>query len=218
MADESLLQATYEARNKFVRSLGVDYNEVLAPLINPSFLGGPMWPNLRQAWRVIGQGTNTILISDGLSDPFSDEPETNAGFGIEVLAETTDPMPEQLQVSWLFDLVYQVSQQCAAHGGVRDLIDEFGLVSLELPMSEVFQPVATSNNSAGVLLGLPAPGVQPEFALPGGSVRVVTAKLLWPSELEYAVSKGKGGREELAKRFAADRTHHRSSMSRKAVI
>jgi hypothetical protein len=218
MADEALLQATYDARDKFVSSLGVVNPDVLAPLINPSFMGGPMWPDLRQAWRVIRQGANTIVISDGLSDPFSDEADPTAGFGIEVLAETADPMPEQLQVSWLFDLVYQVSQQCAAHGGVRDLIDELGLLSLELPMSEVLQPVATENDRAGVLLGLGGPGLHTEFALPGGSVRVVTAKLLWPSELDHAASKGKAGREDLAKRFAADGTHHRSSMLRKAVI
>jgi hypothetical protein len=218
MADEALLQATYEARDKFVGSLGVVNPHVLAPLINPSFMGGPTWPDLRQAWRVVRRGANTIVISDGLSDPFSDEPEPNAGFGVEVLAETADPMPEQLQVSWLFDLVYLVSQQCAGHGGVRDLIDELGLLSLELPMTEAFQAVATSNNRAGVLLGLAAPDVQTEFALPGGSVQVVTAKLLWPSELDHAAAKGQAGREELAKRFAADRTHHRSSMSRQAVI
>jgi hypothetical protein len=218
MADEALLQATYEARDKFVSSLGVVNPNVLAPSINPSFMGGPMWPDLRQAWRVIRQGANTIVISDGLSDPFSDDAVPTAGFGIEVLAETADPMPEQLQASWLFELVYLVSQQCAAHGGVRDLIDELGLVSLDLPMVEVFQPVATANNRAGVLLGLRAPGLQNEFALPGGSVRVVTAKLLWPSELEYAASKGNAGREALAKRFAADGTHHRSSILRKAVI
>jgi hypothetical protein len=218
MADEAFLQSTYEARDKFVSSLGLVNPDVLAPLINPSFVGGPMWPDLRQAWRVVRRGANTIVVSDGLSDPFSDEPELNAGFGIEVLAETADPMPEQLQASWLFDLVYQVSQQCAAHGGVRDLIEKLGLLSLELPMSEVLKPVATSNNRAGVLLGLAAPGVLSEFALPGGSVRVVTAKLLWPSELNYAVAKGKVGREDLAKRFVADGTHYRSSMSRKAVV
>jgi hypothetical protein len=218
MADEAILQATYEARDKFVSSLGVVNPDVLAPLINPSFMGGPMWPDLRQAWRVVRRGKNTIVISDGLSDPFSDEPEPGAGFGLEVLAETADPMPEQLQASWLFDLVYQVSQQCASHGGVRDLIDKLGLLSLELPMSEVLQPVATSNNRAGVLLGLAPPDMDTEFDLPGGSVRVVTAKLLWPSELDYAASNGKAGREALAKRFAANGTHHQSSMSRKAVV
>jgi hypothetical protein len=218
MADEAVLQATYEARDKYVSSLGVVNPDVLAPLINPSFMGGPMWPNLRQAWRVVRRGANTIVISDGLSDPFSDEPEPNAGFGIEVLAETADPMPEQVQAGWLFDLVYQVSQQCAAHGGVRDLIDELGLLSLELPMSEVLRPVATSNTRAGVLLGLAAPDMQTDFASPGGSVRVVTAKLLCPSELEYAASNAKAGRDELARRFAADGMQHRSSMLRKAVI
>jgi hypothetical protein len=218
MADEALLQATYKARDKFVNGLGVANPDVLAPLINPSFMGGPMWPDLRQAWRVVRRGSNTIVISDGLSDPFSDEPGPSAGFGLEVLAETADPMPEPLQASWLFDLVYHVSQQCAGHGGVRDLIDELRLLSLELPVSAALQPVATSNNRAGVLLGLAPPDMETEFALPGGSIRVVTAKLLWPSELDYVVANGEAGREELAKRFAADHTHHRSSMSRKAVI
>jgi hypothetical protein len=79
MADEAFLQATCEARDRFVSSLGVVNPDVLAPLINPSFMGGPMWPDLRQAWRVVRRGSNTIVLSDGLSDPFSDEPEPNAG-------------------------------------------------------------------------------------------------------------------------------------------
>jgi hypothetical protein len=218
MADEAFLQATYEARDRFVNSLGVANPDVLAPLMNPSFMGGPIWPDLRQAWRVVRSGPYTIVMSDGLSDPFSDEAEPNIGFGLEVLAETPDAMPEPLQASWLFDLVYQVSQQCAGHGGVRELIDELGLLSLELPVSEGLQPAATSNNRVGVILGVATPGKQTEFTLPGGTVRVLTAKVLWPSELDYVVSNGEAGREELAKRFAADGTHHRSSMSRAAVI
>jgi hypothetical protein len=218
MADEAVLQETYQARDAFVQSLGKVDPYVLAPLINPALLGGPMWPDLRQAWRVVRRGDHIILVSDGLSDPFSDEADANSGFGVEVLAESADPLPEQLQRSWLFDLVYQVSQQCAAHGGVGDLITELGLISLELPMSEVLRPVATINNTAGVLLGVPAPGMPSQFALPGGSARVVTAKLLWPSELQYAASNGKAAREDLAKRFAADGTHHLSSMLRKRVI
>jgi hypothetical protein len=85
-------------------------------------------------------------------------------------------------------------------------------------MSDVLQPVATENNRAGVLLGVSPPDVKTEFALPGGTVRVVTAKLLWPSELQYAAENGDSGREELARRFAADRTYHRSSMTRQAVV
>lgn len=218
MADELLLQRTYEARDRYVSSLGAVHPDVLAPIMNPAFMGGPMWPNLRQAWRIVRRGPNTLVISDGLSDPFSDVADLNPGFGLEILAETPDRMPEPLPATWLFELVYQVSQQCAAHGGVGDLIEELGLLSLELPMSDVLTPVATPNDTAGVLLGVDPDDCASEFALPGGQVRVVTAKLLWPSELEYAVANGNEGRAELARRFAADGTHHRSSLSRKSVV
>ena len=157
-------------------------------------------------------------MSDGLSDPFSEDETPTAGFGLEVLAQSGDLMPDQLQGSWLFNLVYQVSQQCAAHGGVRGLIDRLGLLSLELPMSEELRPVATDNGRAGVLLGVAAPDFPTQFELPGGSVKIVTAKLLWPSELEYAAAEGEAGRAELARRFAAEGTHHRSSLTRPPVV
>ncbi len=218
MEDEAFLQATFEARDKFVNTLGAARPDVITHLINPSFMGGPQWPSLRQAWRVVDRGENTLVMSDGLSDPFSDEPAPEAGFCLEVLAETPDAIAGEIQGSWLFRLVYEVAQQCAAHGGVRDLIDELGLVSLELQMCMGLEPVATANDTAGVLLGLAPEGLAPEFTLPGGSVKVLTAKLLWPSELDYVVKQGDAGRAELARRFAADGTHHRSSLTRVPVV
>jgi hypothetical protein len=212
------VEAVYTARDAFAQSLGNVDPDVLAPAINPCFMGGPMWPDTRQAWRVIRRESYTMVMSDGLSDPFCDDPEPNPGFGLEVLAETSDNLPHELQGSWLLDLVYHVSQQCAFHGGIRDLIDRFGLVSLELPMSEALEPVATANDKAGVLLGVMPPGFPAGFDVPGGPVRIVTAKLLWPSELEYVAAGGKAAREELARRFVADGTLHRSSLLRKAVI
>jgi hypothetical protein len=218
MASDEFLEKTYCARETFVTSLGAPDPDFLAPLINPAFMGGPMWPDLRQAWRVVRTASSTIVLSDGLSDPFSDDDPPNAGFGIEVLAESSDTMPPEIQGSWLFDLVYGVSQQCAHHGGVRELIEELGLVSLELPMSEALREVATDNDRAGVLLGVSSPGIPRTYELPGGDVLLVTAKLLWPSELAHAATHGTKGRQELAAKFAADGTHHRSSMSREPVI
>ena len=214
--DDDLRQQVYVARDAYARSLGTVSPDVLAPLINPGFMGGPLWPDTRQAGRVIRSGTNTLILSDGLSDPFCDDPEPNPGFGLEVLAETSDPLPDELQGTWLFDLVYQVSQQCAFHGGVRELIDRLVLVSLELPLSPQLEPVATANNTAGVLLGTLPPDYPAGFDVPGGSVRIVTAKLLWPRELEYAAT-GKGARENLGQRFVADGTLHLSSLMRTSV-
>src|SRR5207249_11940826 len=105
MADRALLQKTYEARDKYVRGLGEVNPYVLAPAMNPGFLGGVRWPDLRQAWRVIRRGPNTLVTSDGLSDPFAGDPAPNVGFGVEVLAETPDALPDALQKTWLFDVV-----------------------------------------------------------------------------------------------------------------
>jgi hypothetical protein len=93
MATEKFLKKTYEARDRFAGNLGAVDPDVLAPLINPTFMGGPTWPDLRQAWRVIRRGKNTIVMSDGLSDPFSDDDAPNVGFGLEVLGESADRMP-----------------------------------------------------------------------------------------------------------------------------
>lgn len=71
---------------------------VRTKLINPAFLGGPRWPDLRQSHvslinKELGQ---VIIVSDGLSDPFpQDELEVaelpddfeNTGFGYEVFLE-----------------------------------------------------------------------------------------------------------------------------------
>jgi hypothetical protein len=218
MASEEFLQSTYTARDSFAKTLGVSDADFLAPLINPSFMGGPMWPDLRQAWRVIRTAKSTIVLSDGLSDPFSDDEAENVGFGVEIVAESCDQMPPQMQSNWLFDLVYHVSQQCAGHGGVHDLIEQFGLLSLELPMCDSLLAVATNNDTAGVLLGMESPSIPSQVYLPGGSVRIITAKLLWPTELEYAATNGKAGREELVRRFVASGECHKSSLSRKPVV
>ena len=217
MPDEAFLQQTYDARERYARTLGVPDPDFLAPLINPSFMGGPAWPDLRQAWRVIRRGGETIVLSDGLSDPFTDEDPPSAGFALEVLAHSADALRDPLQGSWLFDLAYQVSQQCADHGGVRDLVDQLGVLSLELPATDVLAPAANEDGSVGVLLGLDPPDFPTTFDLPAGDVKVVTAKLLWPTELAHA-AQGKAARAELAQRFAADGTHHRSSLKRKPVV
>jgi hypothetical protein len=101
MNDEAI-QRHYEARDRFVQILGTPDGDLLAPLINPSFMGGPRWPSMRQSWRRIRRGENTIIVSDGLSDPFDDETEMNIGLGIEILVESPDPIPEPVQASWLF--------------------------------------------------------------------------------------------------------------------
>ncbi|MGN6543606.1 MAG: hypothetical protein ACTHK7_01040 [Aureliella sp.] len=211
-------QATYAARDAFASALGVVSPDVLAPLVNPSFMGGPAWPDLRQAWRVIRRTNGIAIMSDGLADPFDDTDEPNCGFGLEVIAETPDPLPSQLERSWLFELVYGISQQCANHGGVAEIVDELGIVSLELPVGDSLQSLANDEGRVGVLLGVPADDIPRHFQLPAGAALALTATLLFPSELEFVVANGSEGRSQLADRLAENGIHHRSSLTRSPLI
>lgn len=71
---EDLLERSTAARKDTWQELGTVEPLVLNDSANPALLGGPKWPALRQAFRVVRprMGGNVILASDGLSDPFDD--------------------------------------------------------------------------------------------------------------------------------------------------
>ena len=115
------------------------------------------------------------------------------GLGIEVMGETADALPQQLNGSWLFAVVYAVSQQAAAHGGFRGLIDEFGVLSMEIKAPAALRPLANSDGSLGLFLGLQSPTLPLEWELPAGLVKVVTVKVLQPKELAYSVEHDAAG-------------------------
>jgi hypothetical protein len=215
---EELLQQTYAARDGYLRRLGEVDPLVLSHLINPSFTGGPRWPDLRQAFRVIRNGTHTIVVSDGLSDPFNDQPEPNVGFGIEVLCETSDPIDGAVQNDWPFWVAYDVAQQAAHHGAFRELIDELGVLSMEIRARFGPDELTTDNGRLGLLLGVHPSDFPAQWDFPAGKVKVVTVKVLHPSELAVVVAEGEAGRERLRDLFAADRSYHVSSARRPPVI
>ena len=70
---DDLLDKSSKTREKCWESLGTLEPLVLSHLINPALSGSPKWPALRQAFRVIKRPNgNTMIVSDGLSDPFDD--------------------------------------------------------------------------------------------------------------------------------------------------
>jgi len=215
---EELLQQTYAARDGYLRQLGEVDPLVLSHLINPALMGGPRWPDLRQAFRAIRNGGRTLVVSDGLSDPFDGQPDPNVGFGIEVLCETSDPIEGSVQNDWPFWVAYDVAQQAARHGGFRDLIDELGVLSMEIRARFGPEELATENGHLGLLLGVHPPDFPAEWALPGGTVKVVTVKVLHPNELAVAVEEGEAGRQRLRDLFAANGSYHVSSATRPPVV
>lgn len=214
---EDLLQRTYASREAHYRLLGEIDPLVLAPIMNPGLMGGPRWPDLRQAYNVIRTGNRTTVITNGLADPFDDEDEPNVGFGVEVLAETDEPCEEPMAANWVFTLVSRVSRQIVSHRSVRELIDELGTLSMELDSVAGLEDLATPERRIGLLLGIHPPKFPALWDAPAGSVRLLTVKVLFPSELAVAVEQGDAGRQLLAERFAADGAYHLSSTVRASV-
>jgi len=206
------------ARDAYLRAIGTVETNLLAPIINPGLVGGPVWPALRESWRCVRHGRNTILVSDGLSDPFDDNVEENVGLGVDVLVETAEEVGEPPAATWLFDLVYGVSQQAASSGAFRELRDDLGLFSSEIHAPVSLRRLASPEGHVGVLLGVPAPELIVEWELPAGLVRLVPATLLHPSELLHIREEGVAGRDRVSELLLASGSGHLSLINRSPVL
>lgn len=213
---DKILEETYSVRDNTNLQFGQEDPHVLSHLINPSFMGGPSWPDLRQSWRVYRKDGRTVVISDGLSDPFPTNEDEDGyeeqGLGVEVYAETRDEIPEDISGTWLFNLVHDASQQAASSGAFYNMLKQRPVFSMELYLSKELGFKLNSEERVGVLIGVPNPNIIEHFDLPKGKGRLVSVKLLAQEELDLAISEGEEGRKKLLDKFRQNGTHHFSSI------
>lgn len=222
---ERRCQATFDARDAAWASFGEIDPYVLAPLINPAFAGGPVWPNLRQAYKTVRGPLGTLFATDGLSDPFDDswnEPPPQNGFAMEVytIADVV-PAPE-LKQSWVFALVAGFADQVARHGHVHRLLAELGTISSELydvPIPPEHRArFVNEHERVGILVGLEDAAVPTWVEGPVSPIRLTSLKLLTLAELRHILAHGEAGRAELVERFRASAAPLVSSLTRPSVI
>ncbi len=212
---EARVWSASEERKLFWDSLGATEDTVLAPLVDPSLLGGPAWPG-RSQYRQIVRDRARLLVSDGLSGPFQDD--RGPGFGVELLIEPSEdellrPLPD-----WVFPTLAAMCSVIAGHGGVRSLLDECGSISSEVDGALFPEALRNEHGRVGVLLGVVTPELPEAFELPEGNVRLVPITVLLRAELDYVLEGGDPARLIVARRLAESPTRHRSSLTRAAVI
>ncbi len=209
--NETALTAMARARQTFFAGLGRLAPHALAPARHPVYTGGPVWPALRQAWRVIHRPDTTLVCSDGLSDPFDpfdpDNPFGSAGthavtpgLGLEVYAEARGRF-DDVANSWLFALVHQVSQNVVVHGRFASLLREHGAVSVQLAITGLPQGWLSRSGLATVLVGVPAASVPARFTTPHGPVQAVALTLV-PLARRQAMEAEEGGFAGQVRRLA----------------
>jgi len=203
---------TDSARGAFWRTLGKVDEETLIPIV----VGGG-WPVRRQAWRLIHRpGGSTLLVTDGLSDFDVDREELSVGFGLELALETDEPLGV-VQHSWQQRLLERVGDEVAEHEWIRERL-RVGMMSMEVSGRDMPPELVTAQGRVGVLLGMEVGTLPQSFDMPAGAVRLVTLQVLLPVELEYLLERGKGGLEELVRRFKASGEWHLVRPQRRPVI
>ena len=224
MSSDKNLQSSFDARSAAWSQWGTLDSDVITHLLNPAFMGGPRWPAMRQAFRVARNAGAILVASDGLSDPFDDAEGDDArlnGYGLEIYASTRDAL-EKIPGSWLFQMVWQVSQLAADNGGLRGMLDEMKLISTEV--YDVTLPAAheerfvNEHGRVAVLLGVDAAPLPGLIQGPLSDIRLVSARLLTLKELAFVMEKGAAGRRELAERFGKLPEATGSSLTRKDVL
>lgn len=221
---------SYARRDDYWAAIGAVENDVLGHLISPQLMGGPGWPTTRQAYRVIRRPDTIIIATDGMSDPFDDPQLDGNGFGMELFVETTDILPDHagqpgdashLSKSWAFELVSHVAGTVAGAGGIVGQLEQYGILSMELPgvsqshaiSTQVPPHYVTADDCVGVLLGVPATFPTRIADMPLSPVSMVAVTLIPANELEALRQGGAAARTALGDRLAQSGRHHTISFA-----
>ncbi len=222
-------------RDAFWATIGTVETDMLGHLISPSLLGGPVWPTMRQAYRVIRRDGTTLIATDGMSDPFDDGGDVN-GFECELFIETADLSPEvagsvgvidPVRNSWAFELLSHVAGMIAEAGGARAQFDRYGALSMEVPgvsqsgaiKAALPDRFVTADDALGLLIGGPAPDFPDRIGdMPLSPVRLLPLVILTAAELGEVRAGDSSTRDALVNRLAATPTAHRSSLTRASVV
>ena len=120
----------------------------------------------------------------------------------------------------MFDIVWQMSQFAASHGGIAALLEDLGMMTTELYDVRIPEPhracFVTPEERVGVFLGLTEDLLPPVIDGPLSPIRLVNIKLLTVDELAFAVQGQADGRRELARRFSGPVLA--SSLTRPSVL
>jgi hypothetical protein len=201
-------------------SWGAVDEDVLTHLISPELMGGPRWPG-RQAYRVARAAGQLLLASDGLSTHYEEgTPKAVNGLGHEFYAMTGDAIAT-LPGSWLWNMVWEISNFAAKRGDLRELLDEMGTLSTELYdvsiPNEHADRFVNESERVGVLLGAEDGKIPSLVEGPCSSIRLVNVKLLTIDETEFAAEGGEEGRAELVERLVKQGAPTVSSLERPSV-
>lgn len=213
-----------ENRENYWKGIGKLFPDVVGNMINPSFMGGPRWPSLRQAHIGVQINNGTIIATDGLSDPYDDydkNPENQSynGIGIELytIAESKYNNIQEIIDSWEFKILRQVSNMAASNPNISYTLNDYKYISSTVGGIELPNDFLGENGEVGILLGLKTNEVLDKIKLSIEEISLVNVAILTKKELDYIMQNGAKGRVEIAEKLT-EKDYYRLSKDRESVI
>ncbi len=217
--------ATLLARDMYWDQLGVSDEAFLDYEIVAQPTHAPDWPTGQQKFRIVRTRTSLIVASEGLSDPFDcfQGPADQNGFGQEVFIEVPGlqaATADLIRNSWVFRAVEYAAQLIAHNRGIGPLLDQHGVMSLDVPSNCAPRDWIVSGvaEPAGALLDVPmtrSRGQMPDMPL--SPVKVVPLTLIFPEELEDCVVGGSKERAALVNDLLTTGQGHKTDTKRASL-
>lgn len=215
-------------RDRFWARFGTVIDAFDVAPFNPFFAAYPKWPGQVQRFRLLarapGMGGGRIAYTDGLSDAYADPAEARGaaaqGLGLELYLETDDEVGS-INQGWAVNLLLELGRLAVHHGALRARLREHAYLTVQLDMVGAPQEWSLDHpdGNIGIFLGLANPELPAEVALSEGGFLPVSAKLMRPEELRYALEHGATGRAQLARLYATAAGRQRiSDLERPPVV
>lgn len=218
-AFDGALTESIRARWTFWAEHGDLAPDLISPQVNPIYKNVPAWPSDRLAFLTLERDDSTILATDGLSDPFDDLNKGNQGFGVEFFIDIAERPLSDMSRNIAVEILLTVAYNTVARGGVEDLLDDFGLVSMEIPESDLPATHLTSDGNACILLGGPKADLDTLYVDgPMGSIELISLTLLTGRETELIRRKGASGRADIAQNLLEAGIGHKTVVGRPSII
>jgi len=147
-----------------------------------------------------------IVASDGLSDPWPDL--RGNGLRMEAFIEVKgmqDLTFDEIKGHWIFAAIESFSQNAAASGQFVDLVEEMGVLSIELPTDVGPDGWLKPNGRFGALMNVPVEGRALTVDMPLEPIRLIPITMLYPNEIDVCAEGG-----EARRAMAADLQSHAS--------
>ena len=219
MSDQLLrtkaIEEAMALREQRFREIGEVYEDVFASMIHPEENGVFSWPANPPRFRAIHTPGSTVIISDGLSDPFRNtarDPElVYNGFSVELFVELEGHVEFGDLIShFSLNMLGQVVQVALGHGQFSELFDQFRYLSMSLYGAQQFPEAYHGPHSTyGVLIGGPSPFVPDKVQLNIEEITLLSVRLIEADQLAAATKRDTGAeyRRGLVKSFQEAGSH-----------